>query len=250
MDTNKNIEFEHFSATDQGQLRSQNEDAFGSSQSPLGHVFALCDGMGGHVAGEEASRLAIEHSLAAMKNITDQSPENALKQAIEQANRAIVKHAAQKPQLRGMGTTIVLVLIAREQLFYAHVGDSRLYVFTKDELFQLTKDHTQVQQLLDMQVLSHAQAREHPRRHVLTQAVGTESHIDVSVCQRPVKAEHNDIFLLCSDGLTDMVAETEIETVLRENTHISAKGEKLVRLANEYGGNDNITLTLIEFMKK
>lgn len=227
--------------TDVGLLRQRNEDSF-VAEYPL---FAVADGLGGHVGGEVASHVALER-LA--KATTADGPEDAiserLREAIHQANRAVGERASKEPRLTGMGTTLTAVVVGRDRLHLGHVGDSRAYLLRNGELRALTEDHTLVQRMVREGRLTPEQAGVHPQRSVLTRALGIED--DLEVDQTTVEVTAGDRLLLCSDGLTAMVNDEDIQKILLEQEDPQAASNALVEAANAAGGQDNITTIVLD----
>lgn len=228
-------------ATDVGRVRRANEDAF-MAQAPL---FAVADGMGGHQGGEVASRLALEalaHVADGPGPDEDTAPD--LAKTVREANRAVLERASSDPGLAGMGTTLTAVLAADDRIFLAHVGDSRAYLLREGELSRLTKDHTVVERLVDQGRLTSEEAAMHPQRHIVTNALGVDQ--DVQVDESTYEVLPGDRLLLCSDGLTGMVPEVDIVRMLTEETDPQAAADALVAAANEAGGQDNITVVVLD----
>ena len=230
-------------ATDVGRMRKNNEDSYLSSQP----VAAVADGMGGHSAGEVASAIAIEE-LAALGSRGPWENETAatddLKQAILRANRRIREMAASDRKLNGMGTTLVALLEDGDMVHVANVGDSRGYLLRQGELSQVTVDHSLVQELVDDGRLSPEDAERHPQRSVITRALGIDPEVEFDLFT--YKLQVGDRLLLCSDGLSDVVEPAQIRNVLLRvrNSHQAAR--KLVTVANEQGGPDNITVIVVD----
>jgi protein phosphatase len=201
-------------------------------------LFAVADGMGGHQGGEVASKLALDR----LRKATD--GEIALVEAVQDANKTVFEKAAQDPGLAGMGTTLTAFLAEGETLRMAHVGDSRAYLLRDDDLQRITKDHTVVERLVEEGRLTPMEAEIHPQRSILTRAIGVEG--DVQVDQGSIEARPGDRLLLCSDGLTGMVGEPEIQRILEEQEQPQAAADALVNAANEAGGQDNITAVVID----
>ena len=225
--------------TDTGRRRRRNEDAF-VCEPPL---FAVADGMGGAQAGEGASRLAAE-SLREQE-LGDLS---ALEQAVElirEANRRVYTYSSENASARGMGTTMTVALVEGSIVTIGHVGDSRAYLLRDDQLTQLTQDHSLVAELVRSGRLSPKEAESHPRRSVITRALGTDSDVEVDVFS--LRGQDGDLFLLCSDGLTSMVSDEEIASLLVvARGDLGDAGKKLIAAANLAGGEDNITVVLFE----
>ncbi len=233
------------SHTDVGMIRQVNEDFLGSFESPNGDIFVVCDGMGGHIGGATASKLAVESIRNFFLHPVYSPVEEALSQALAYAHKQIIRYAVQDPELEGMGTTCVVVLLKDNLAHFAHLGDSRLYLFRNNTLSQLTKDHSKVQNLIDSGLLTHNEAFQHPSRHILTKALGQGEPV-ADVSENPLKLSDGDILLLCTDGLTNMVTDAEIRQILAEKISVDEKTVKLTQKANQAGGKDNISVLIIE----
>jgi len=241
--------------TDIGLVRKLNQDAF-SLDNTL-QLWVLADGMGGHAGGEVASRIAVETIPHVVRTqlFTETSPyvqpdqlESLLCQALESANQTIRKEAAEDERLKGMGTTIVVVAITHtptgHQASVAHVGDSRAYLFRRGRLSLWTKDHTLMEERLALNLITPEQVRTHPLRHVLTKALGIEPQAQPTIHTYPI--DPSDLILLCSDGLTKMLTDQEIQTIVgQESPHAETICRTLVATANRLGGEDNTTVVLI-----
>jgi PPM family protein phosphatase len=231
------------SATDVGRVRTVNEDR--ALESPT--LFAVADGMGGHVGGEVAARIAIETLEAGFSR---SSTMDGLVNAVEDANHEVWERGVGDQALRGMGTTVTAAgLVATgngDRLVLVNVGDSRAYRFHDGELFQLSVDHSVAEELVARGELSESEAAVHPHRHILTRALGIGPEVDVDAWQ--IIPEEGDRFLLCSDGLSNEVLADDIAGVLATVREPRAAAEKLVDLANEAGGNDNITAVVVDVL--
>jgi len=225
-------------ATHPGRKRRLNEDAF-VCEPPL---FAIADGMGGARAGEVASGLAAAALQENQVNGTGAERVVALMQA---ANRSVYERSTRDADVAGMGTTMTVALVEDGGITFGHVGDSRAYVLRDGELEQLTDDHSLVAELVRGGKLSAEEAEHHPQRSVITRALGTDPDVDVDTFT--VDGRQGDVFVLCSDGLTDMVADDEIGAVLSERREsLEDAANELVRRANKAGGQDNITVVAFE----
>lgn len=228
------------SATDVGLVRTNNEDRYLVAE-PL---FAVADGMGGHAAGEVASTTAVE---TLKKAFTDHTP-TGLGAAARAANRAVWEEAQASPDLRGMGTTLVALALVgdpgHEQLAVANVGDSRLYRFHLGELVQLTSDHSLVGQLIASGALTPEEAEVHPRRNVLTRALGVDPEVDIDLVT--VEVEQDDRYLLCSDGLSRELSDDQMASILRRIADPDDAARELVHRARDHGGSDNVTVVIID----
>ncbi len=224
--------------TDQGKVREQNEDAYGYHDN----LFVLADGMGGHSAGEIASAIAVQTVLGMDLTIT--SLERGFNEAVNQANQAILNAVAQNPEQFGMGTTIAILYLTENYAYFTHIGDSRIYHYTNGSLIQLTDDHSLVAELVRNGSLTEAEARNHPQRNILTRALGAKEIFDIETSKVP--ALSGDKFLLCSDGLTEVLDDKKIAAELCQKAEPQDIVERLILLANDLGGTDNITVILIE----
>ena len=229
------------SASDVGRVRSVNEDLALESMT----LFAVADGMGGHAGGEVAARTAID---ALQREFGLHQSAEGLTGAVRQANVAVWERSQEDTDLRGMGTTLTAAALVGtpdgDRLVMANVGDSRSYRFHDGRLIQLSHDHSVAEELVDRGELSEAEAAIHPHRHILTRALGVSSDVDVDVWE--MTPESGDRYLLCSDGLTNEVPESQISDVLSSVPDPQQAADKLVRLANESGGNDNITVVVLD----
>ena len=224
--------------TDIGRLRRQNEDAAWFDESRA--VFAVADGMGGHLAGEVASRMAIE-AVQRMAQENACPGIAALREAVASAHETILAHAQDHIECAGMGTTLSVLWLGVNYAYIAHVGDSRIYRLREGSLTQITQDHSLVEELVRAGLITREQARTHPRRNIITRALGTHGENEPDLLVTDVR--DGDLFLLCTDGLTGMVTDGDIERVLRENDMETA-ADRLLALALDAGGRDNVTLIL------
>ena len=247
------VELRFSALTDTGKVRTQNEDAI--AILPQHGVAILADGMGGYSAGEIASRIAIEVCVAGFEqglqvfnwwHVADRGErlEQLIRDTVIKANLAINDAAQLEPQYAGMGTTLVVALLHHDRLLLAHLGDSRAYRLRDGCLEQLTHDHSQVQEQVDAGLLSAEQARHAPNRNLVTRALGIEREIDVELNAFSVKS--GDVYLLCSDGLSDMVTDAEIGDILYGVGPVLDRAcSGLVERANQLGGLDNISVVAI-----
>ncbi|HEY4811666.1 MAG TPA: Stp1/IreP family PP2C-type Ser/Thr phosphatase [Solirubrobacteraceae bacterium] len=228
---------EQYAGTDTGRQRRANEDSL-LARSPL---FVVADGMGGAQAGEVASRIAVETFQGGLQDTAQ--PELALAALAHAANSRIHELSHVNAEQAGMGTTLTAVYVGADDVAIAHVGDSRAYCFRDGQLQRLTDDHSLVDELMRQGRLTPEEALEHPQRSVITRALGPEGMVEVDT--RSVQARSGDVYLLCSDGLTTMIGEQQIEAVLLANPRLRDAGEALITAANEAGGRDNITVVLL-----
>lgn len=237
--------------TDTGCVREINEDHgrhvtpfADETQRTRGTLTIVADGMGGHSSGEVASEMAVELiSQFYYEDETSSSPE-ALKSAVERASSEIYQTAATDEKFLGMGTTIVALVLLNDTAFAAHVGDSRLYRLRGNEMELLTMDHSQVMEMVKHGIISMEEAHTHEDKNVILRAAGTQPKVEAEV-SAPFAVEVGDEFLLCSDGLSDMVEDTEINRVWRGAGDIHTAAEQLVELAKERGGHDNVTVGVV-----
>lgn len=236
--------------SDIGCARQNNEDGaiicYPDNDSILkkkGLIIILADGMGGHNSGEVASELALtvftDSYYSARGNIIE-----SLKKAFIAANNIIYETAQTNDIYSGMGTTLTSIVILNEKLYLAHIGDSRAYLFRNNNVQQLSKDHTVVQQLIDMGEISAEEALHHPQRNMLLCALGTQPEIEPDIYKLDTQLGSDDIILLCSDGLYDLVSNDEISAILSSDSNIEVMANHLVDLAKRNGGHDNITVLL------
>ncbi len=228
-----------------GKRRPLNEDSF--LVDIPNHCFVVSDGVGGASAGEVASSIFTTTISNILKSESIRSAEdttNAIKQGFLTANSDILRFSIQKPQNKGMACTAEVLVIKEDGFILGHVGDSRTYRFRKNNLIRLTKDHSFVQEQIDLGVITQAEAKTHRYRNVILRAVGIDNIINVDIIHGKVRRD--DVFMLCSDGLTDMVAEPDISALLSNDIRLEEKVSALVGKANEAGGRDNITAILIQ----
>ena len=226
--------------TDIGKLRKQNEDAAWFDEARA--VFAVADGMGGHLAGEVASRMAIE-AVQRMARENERPGIAALREAVACAHETILTHAQDHIECAGMGTTLSVLWLGENYAYIAHVGDSRIYRLREGSLTQITQDHSLVEELVRAGLITREQARTHPRRNIITRALGTHGENEPDLLVTDV--QDGDVFLLCTDGLTGMVTDAQIERMLLEND-MEAAADALLAAALDAGGRDNVTLILCE----
>lgn len=235
-----------FGKTDIGLVRESNQDAFSFGSFEDGNCWAVvCDGMGGVSGGQVASAICVEKVSEAVKRgyrnrMTVSSAKNLLTTAINAANSAVFKKSQEDYEVRGMGTTVVAVVVLGNLAVVAHVGDSRAYLLN-DEIKPITKDHSFVQLLIDTGKITEEEAKVHPDRNIITRAVGIEHVVDVEI--DIVDIDNNDNLLICTDGLNGYVPDAEI--LKKVNEYGDSSTEKLVETANNAGGRDNVTVVII-----
>lgn len=234
--------------TDVGKIRSANEDSMGDLPIDQGHVLIVADGMGGYRGGALASHLVVEAIEEYFRDARVDSPAKAMRQAICLANERIYLRGQQEEELSRMGSTCVLALVRSGLAYLAHVGDSRIYLLRKSgKLQQLTRDHTVVQHFVDVGLLSPEEADGHPDSHILSRALGPRAHVEPELSEYPLRLKPGDRLLLCSDGLTKMLRDKDIEEFLLFEQHPQGLSEHFVQVANDRGGEDNVTVLIYEY---
>ncbi|MGE5604609.1 MAG: Stp1/IreP family PP2C-type Ser/Thr phosphatase [Bacteroidota bacterium] len=223
--------------TDRGKVREINEDTFGYHD----HLFVVADGMGGHQAGEVASAIAVETILKA--DLTGEIKAT-LRKTLAAANQAILEKAAQDKKLNGMGTTVAVLYLGAERAYVTHIGDSRVYYLSGNNLKQLTNDHSLVYELVKSGEITAEEAKSHPQRNILTRALGSNETLEAEIVE--IEVTKGDKFLLCSDGLTNSIPEALIKELMSSEEDPEAIVDRMINSANELGGSDNITVILVE----
>ncbi|MBQ6889092.1 MAG: Stp1/IreP family PP2C-type Ser/Thr phosphatase [Lachnospiraceae bacterium] len=235
-----------FSITDIGQKRKLNQDYVYTSEMPIGNlsnVFIVADGMGGHNAGDYASKYTVETIVEEIERSFEKNPVRILEKAIEEANSHIRRKASEDESLSGMGTTVVVATCIGKYLKVANVGDSRLYI-VNDEITQITRDHSLVEEMVRMGGIDRETAKHHPDKNIITRAVGAKETVEIDFFD--VELKEGDVVLMCSDGLTNMLEDEEIRMILNGQRDIVEKAQELVKAANNNGGKDNISVIVIE----
>jgi len=237
-----------YGMTDVGIVRSNNQDTFGFCEYDMNCCYAVvCDGMGGHAGGNIASETATEAIKQTISDAyevfgRDRDICKLLESSLKRANDTVFARSIEEPDLKGMGTTAVIAFYIDGSMYVAHVGDSRAYMFSAGTLIPVTKDHSIVQEMIDSGELTPEEAENHPYKHVITRALGIVAGVEVDSCK--LENYNGEKILLCSDGLTNMVSTEEIENVLNTESPENVC-ERLVSLASEHGGKDNITVVLL-----
>jgi serine/threonine protein phosphatase PrpC/LysM repeat protein len=231
-----------------GRVRTENEDYAYHGETPHGYVGIVCDGMGGEAAGEVAARLAAETVFQYLLQAPAGDPTQLLKEAIQAAQDRLLQVAQQNPQYQRFGTTIAIALIKDHLLSYAHVGDSRIYLYSRHTLTLLTEDDSLVQQMLREGLITPEQALHHPQKNILSQCLGPHQNPTPHLGQ--TKLRPKDIVLLCTDGLSNLLSQDELVSQLTQHATLSAAAENLVAQANRQGGYDNITVLLLRAPSK
>jgi serine/threonine protein phosphatase PrpC len=229
--------------SDIGLRRRTNEDCY--ALAPDLGLYLVADGMGGHTAGQVASDLATQAAVSALRTLVDAAASltEKLRYSVAAANREILATAQAKPELAGMGTTLVAVLAGPDRIALAHVGDSRAYLVRGGRIRQLTDDHSLVAELVRRREITETAARGHPHRHVLTRALGVRRTVEADLAE--LTPAVGDTFVLCSDGLTGLVHDDEIAKSVEDSSDLDAACSSLVELANDRGGEDNITVLVV-----
>lgn len=242
---------EAYSVTDIGRKRQLNQDYVFSSAKPMGNMpnlFIVADGMGGHNAGDYASKCTVETVVGEIRNSFEKNPTIIVKKAIETANSKIRELAAADENLFGMGTTLVVATVIGKYLQVANVGDSRLYLVGKQGIRQVTRDHSLVEEMIRLGGLSREDARKHPDKNIITRAIGAKDEVEPEFFTEEL--EPGDIILMCSDGLSNMLEDKEIEKIVQneELAEMKEKAEALINAANNNGGKDNIAVVLVKIL--
>ena len=235
-----------FSVTDIGRKRKLNQDFVYSSDEAVGNlknVYIVADGMGGHQAGDYASKCTVETMVREIKGCFEQSPIRILSRAIRIANDQVRRKAREDESLYGMGTTVVAATVLGKYLQVANVGDSRLYIIN-EEVRQITRDHSYVEEMVRIGELDREAARNHPDKNIITRAIGARDTIEIDFFHEELKS--GDLILMCSDGLTNMLEDEEIGRILKTPGTIEERAERLIDAANQNGGRDNIAVILID----
>lgn len=239
---------ETYCQTDVGLKRNNNQDFVYASDQKVGRLptlFIVADGMGGHAAGDLASRLAVETAVDSIGSSGEITVFRILDEAVRKANDAVLKKAAEKPEYAGMGTTFVAGVIDGDTLYIVNVGDSRLYVLDDDRIDQITEDHSLVEEMVRAGRITREQMRNHPKKNIITRAIGGE--VEVRPDFFDVGLRKGDIVLLCSDGLSNMVEDEQIFRIVKREKTLREAGQKLISAANTAGGRDNISVVLARY---
>ena len=234
--------------TDKGMVRSSNQDSYLAGEFQNGVTWAVvCDGMGGALGGNVASETAVRiiaDKLTAgyHEGMNDNSIKHLIVSAIEAANATVFSKSQSDSSLQGMGTTVVVGVVNNDTVYLAHVGDSRIYVLSENSIVQMTTDHSIVQMMVDNGEITREEAADHPKKNVITRALGVEDEVRIDYSQEIFN--EGDILLLCSDGLTNYVNDDNILKICRENDRYTL-ADKLVEAANSNGGGDNVTVVTV-----
>lgn len=235
-----------FSLTDIGKRRDTNEDYVFTSDVPVGNLpnlFIVADGMGGHNAGDYASQQTVKTVVRTIGEMEEVEPKAIIKQAIEKANAFIRQKSLEDEKMSGMGTTLVVATCIKDRLIVANIGDSRLYVIGEG-MVQITRDHSLVEEMVKMGGIDKKSARNHPDKNIITRAVGVKDEVEADFYT--VVIEPEDKILMCTDGLTNMLEDEEIESIVRSSQDVVEIAGNLIMAANEHGGRDNIGVILVK----
>jgi serine/threonine protein phosphatase PrpC len=239
------------SLTDIGRVRENNEDSYlywepdsDEEFQRKGRLAVIADGMGGHEGGLEASRMAVGTVREVYERVSGGDPRAALIEAFNVAHQRIQSYADAHPVFHGMGTTCTALVVAGRQLYFAHVGDSRLYLVRDATISRLTRDHSYVSRLVEIGIVDSRDAENHPQRHILTAALGSGMELVADILDDAVELQEQDTLILCTDGLWGVVAEEDLAEIVRANTPADSCAA-MVRMALERGGPDNITVQIL-----
>ena len=235
-----------FSKTDIGRKREVNQDYVFVSDQPVGNIpnlLIVADGMGGHNAGDYASKFVVQVLKKELAKSREDGPSAMLKKAIASANHQLIAESKTDAKLEGMGTTLVAATVIEHTLYFANVGDSRLYLLN-DEIRQLSKDHSLVQEMVRLGGLNAEEAKHHPDKNIITRAIGVKEDIEIDFFEYRLKK--GDIILMCTDGLSNMVEDEEIFQIVRSSRDVVEAVEQLIERANSNGGKDNIGVIVAE----
>lgn len=235
-----------FSKTDIGRKREVNQDYVFVSDQPVGNIpnlLIVADGMGGHNAGDYASKFVVQVLKKELEKSREDGPRAMLKKAIASANHQLIAESKTDAKLEGMGTTLVAATVIEHTLYFANVGDSRLYLLN-DEIRQLSKDHSLVQEMVRLGGLNAEEAKHHPDKNIMSRAIGVKEDIEIDFFEYRLKK--GDIILMCTDGLSNMVEDEEIFQIVRSSRDVVEAVEQLIERANSNGGKDNIGVIVAE----
>ena len=235
-----------FSLTDTGRMRTANQNYVFCQDTEIGsfpNLFIVADGMGGHNAGDTASRMCVEEIVSQIQKSTKITPIGIFEQAVAAANEKVYQASKEDPSLYGMGTTVVAAMVLGKTVYVVNVGDSRLYV-CKESLTQVTVDHSLVEEMVQSGKLQKEEMRTHPNKNIITRALGTNPEVKADCFE--IEVEEGDVLLLCSDGLSNMMEDKTIEAIIKKNPEdMEQAARQLVDEANKAGGKDNISVVLV-----
>ena len=235
-----------YAKTDIGARRQTNQDFVFCSMQPVGslpNLFIVADGMGGHKAGDLASRYTVEEFLETVRNSEADNPITIIEEAVAKSNLLLIKKSKESIDYEGMGTTLVVSTIIGRSIYIAYVGDSRLYL-VNNEIQQITRDHSLVEEMISLGEIDRKNARTHEKKNIITRAIGVDSEVVADFFE--VDYVDGDIILMCSDGLSNMIEDEDIKLIINQGTDLSEITDKLIDEANKNGGKDNISVVLVE----
>lgn len=236
----------YYAMTDVGRRREMNQDYVYATGQPIGpfpNLLVVADGMGGHKAGDFASKFTVEVVKREIAGSRSRKPEKVMHDAIQVANRELIRVASRDVKLEGMGTTLVVATVIGDTLYFANIGDSRLYLID-DNIKQLSKDHSLVEEMVRLGGIKAEDARNHPDKNIITRAIGAKEGVEPDFFEHSLKK--GDIILMCSDGLSNMIEDEEIFQIVKSGRDVVEITEDLIETANENGGKDNIGVVVIE----
>lgn len=236
-----------YAQTDVGKVRHHNQDYLYSSSKPVGilhNLYAVADGMGGHKAGDYASRFVVEHLISYVEAANASFIIPMLENGIKEINRRLYVRSMNEEELSGMGTTLVAATIEGTTLYVANVGDSRLYLYRSGRITQVTRDHSYVEEMVALGKMVRDSKDYIENKNIITRALGASQQVSVDFFE--IELKHGDYILLCSDGLSNMINEEEMSVIISQSGTLKEKTEALIDLANAHGGRDNIAVVLIE----
>lgn len=235
-----------YAMTDVGSKRSMNQDFFYCNENAVGsfrNLFIVADGMGGHKAGDYASKLCVRSMVDSIGSSVHKTPVTIFEEAVGLANEKIYYEANEHIEYEGMGTTMVACTILDDTMYVANIGDSRLYLI-RDEISKITNDHSLVEELVKNGNLTESEARVHPQKNIITRALGTDTEVNADFFE--ITVQKGDIVLLCSDGLSNMIDDEDMAYIIKNCDTLEEAGTRLVAQANKNGGDDNITVVLAQ----
>ena len=242
----KGLKMEFFAKTDQGKMRKMNQDFLFATGDALGkfpNLFLLADGMGGHRAGDFASRYLVESLTTLLKQTEELPLVRSLEKAIQKMNLELLRLSQSNIHLQGMGSTLVTAFVDGNSIVFSNVGDSRAYLFQRNRLRQVTRDHSYVEEMIQRGKMIRGSEEYQKSKNMITRAIGVEKYLEVDFFEE--EWEEGDLFFLCSDGLSNMVDQESMVQILKDDSSLEEKGEALITLANINGGKDNIALILV-----
>lgn len=235
-----------YAKTDIGAMRQTNQDYMFCSMQPVGslpNLFIVADGMGGHKAGDLASRYTVEEFLSSVRKSDAENPITIIEEAVREANLALIEKSKESIDYEGMGTTLVVATFIDKSLYIANVGDSRLYIIN-NEIQQITRDHSLVEEMISLGEIDRKNARTHEKKNIITRAIGVDTEVMADFFE--VEYSKGDIIMMCTDGLSNMIEDGDIKAIVNNGNDLSEITNTLIDVANNNGGKDNISVVLIE----